>query len=161
MNPRTGSEAYDFDLFEERKPTLEEVPVAKKKAVKRSSRIQGRLRVGAVLSVSAVFILIISAILYTRVQINEVSNQAAAQAEQLKAVQSETVQLTNDLASKTSAKEVDDYAAAQGMHKVDSGQIRYISIGSGDSVQVLQDKKTGLLEQLASALTDFFNGLFS
>ena len=54
-------------------------------------------------------------------------------------LQSERVRLEAELAAKTSAEQVDQYALENGMAPVESSQIYYISTADGDRVTVSKE----------------------
>ena len=95
-----------------------------------------------------------------RVRITEMDAQITTQQEQLSNLQSEHVRLTSELAAKTSAQSVEDYATGTlGMQKVDPGQIEYITVQAGDEVEVNEKADQGFFASIGAAISNFFTEL--
>lgn len=153
-----GSEAYDLSLFEPKEDKIIELKPNKKleKVQKRRVKLQSMLNSrpdafcrchpgdgdrqhdyhpGAL------------------TEQNKVISQKQQELEELK---SEYKQLNAELAAKTSAQSVDAYAKENGMQKVESGQIQYITVDGGDKVELADDGAQSWWEKIGSAVTNFF-----
>ena len=137
-----GSEAYDLSLFEPKEDKIIELKPNKKleKVQKRRVKLQSMLNTALTLFVAAILV-------------NKVISQKQQELEELK---SEYKQLNAELAAKTSAQSVDAYAKENGMQKVESGQIQYITVDGGDKVELADDGAQSWWEKIGSAVTNFF-----
>ena len=157
MNPR-GSEAYDLSLFEPKKAKIIPLQPNKKmqKAQKRQARLRKMVNAAVTLCVSAVVLSVVTLRIVTRVQLTELNTEIASRQAELEILISETKTLTNELAMKTSAQSVEDYIRENGMQKVESHQIQYLSVASGDEIEVADTKEVGWLEKLCAAVAGLF-----
>lgn len=110
--PTRGSEAYDLSLFEPKQAKIVPLKPNKKqaKAQQRRSRIQSLLNTAVTLALAGLVITSLGMMVAGRVRITEMDAQITTQQEQLSNLQSEHVRLTSELAAKTSAQSVEDYA---------------------------------------------------
>ncbi len=159
MAVQRGSEAYDLSLFEEKPARLVALKPSPKvqKQQKRRSRLHAFLNTVVVMAVSALVISFVGMMIYSRARITEINDSIIQKQEELKIIESETVRLTNELAARTSAEQVDGYAAENGMKKIESYQIRYISVGGGDKVEVPDSGDKSIFERIGDAVGDFFD----
>ena len=160
--PTRGSEAYDLSLFEPKQAKIVPLKPNKKqaKAQQRRSRIQSLLNTAVTLALAGLVITSLGMMVAGRVRITEMDAQITTQQEQLSNLQSEHVRLTSELAAKTSAQSVEDYAAGTlGMQKVDPGQIEYITVQAGDEVEVNEKVDQGLFASIGAAISNFFTEL--
>ena len=130
QTPIHGSEAYDLSLFEERPARQLKVVKPTKKAIKeqrRHQRMQSVINVAVTMLVVTAICAVVGLMIFNRVQITETNDLIIQKQEDLKILQSENIRLSNELASQISAEQVDAYAAANGMKKIDSYQLRYIT----------------------------------
>ena len=73
---------------------------------------------------------------------NTMYNKVATLNNELELTKAENVRLQSELDSKVSAKNVEDYAEnVLGMQKIDSSQIKYIKIQTGDVVSIPAQEK--------------------
>lgn len=159
-SPTGGSEAYDLSLFEERPARELRVVKPSKQAVKeqrRRQRIQTVLNTAVTLLIAAMVCAVVGLMIFNRVKITEINDQIIQKQEELSILQSETIRLSNQLAAQTSAEQVDAYAAANGMQKIDAYQLRYITVDAGDRLEVADDGEKDFFESLAAGVTDFFH----
>lgn len=160
-SPR-GSEAYDLSLFEPKQAKIVPLRPNKKqvRAKQRHSRIQSLLNTVVTLALAGVVITSLGMMVAGRVRITEMDAEISAQQEQLSNLQSEHVRLTSELAAKTSAQSVEDYATGTlGMQKIDPGQIEYITVQAGDEVEVGEAANQGILASIGAAISNFFTEL--
>ncbi len=154
-----GSEAYDLSLFEERPAKLVALEPNKKVLARqhRRTRLQTAISTTLILMVASVVIAVVGLAIFTRARITEVNDRIISQQEELKILESETIRLNNELAGRMSAEQVDDYAAQSGMQKMESYQIRYISVEDGDKIEVPDEGEKGFLEKIGDAVNGFFD----
>ena len=171
------SNAYDYSHFEDR-PTqsaaaaapareLPAKPVRKKskviqineKQLRRSSQrsallVKTMLNLCAVLSVIA----LIGAVVFSQVQLVELTEEIGSATETLSEEKNLSVQLEMMAASKMNTEEIEAYARERlGMEKVSEGQTTYINMAQEDSGTVLQEnKQPGFLEQLWDSILSIF-----
>lgn len=159
-NPAThGSEAYDLSLFEERPARqLREVKPSPRalKESRRRRRIQTVMNTAVALVVITAVCAVVGLMIFDRVQITEVNDQILQKQEELAILESETIRLSNELAAQTSAEQVDAYAAANGMQKIEAHQLQYITVDAGDKLEVADDGETGFFAGIAAGISDFF-----
>ncbi len=155
-----GTSAYDLSLFETDTPRLramnspEKTTAIKEKKERRErrSRTVSNVLFG-LLMISAVVMMIVF-----RVQHNEVNDRISAMEEQLTILQSETSRLTNELSAKLSAESVETFAKDNGMEKLESYQIEYITVDGGDKIEVSDPAPEGVFETIGAAIAGWFGG---
>ena len=110
------------------------------------SRAGGDSRVGSVLAIIFVSVLaavLLGAVIYALDKRNTMYNKVADLNTQLHLAEAENVRLQSELESQMSAKNVEDYAEnVLGMRKIDSSQIEYIKIRTGDVVTIPEKKES-------------------
>ena len=95
-----------------------------------------------IILVSVMAMLLFGAAIFTLNRRNVLFNKAAALNDQLEMQEAENARLQSELESKLSAKNIEDYAEnVLGMQKIDSSQIKYIKIKTGDVVNIPDQKK--------------------
>jgi len=70
---------------------------------------------------------------------------------------SETSRLTNELSAKTSAESVDAFAKENGMEKIESHQIEYITVDGGDKIEVSDPAPDGIFETIGALIAGWFD----
>ncbi len=116
----------------------------------------------------SVFISIILAIgillgfsIFSMVKLNETTSQINTVQAQLREQQSENVRLSAELGSAMSLSNVATYAEQNlGLSKADSSQISYISIESGNRIEIPQQEEPTFLGKLTENISCFFAYLF-
>ena len=151
MNSRWNTtEAYDLSLYEVQQPVPERssrtVPPQKPKKMTRKAAekaLARRLLACAVLTVA-----FLSMVLYHNVAIVEIGDEIRSEADLLADLKNEYSYLTGRLTTRT-AIEVDQYAAAQGLCKVQSYQVNYIRLDTAEQAVRTAEAPTGsFLESL-------------
>lgn len=160
QNPVSGSEAYDLSLFEERSARSLEVvkptPKVRKEQRKRHRR-QSVLNLSVVLLVITAVCAVVAMMIFNRVRITEVNDQILKMQEELGILESEGIRLSGELAAEMSADKVEAYASENGMQKIDSSQMRYITVEEGDRLELADDGEKGFFESVAAGIADIFN----
>lgn len=172
------SNAYDYSHFEDR-PTqsaaaaapAREMPaktVKKKsrvvqiseKQLRRSSQrsaqlVKTMLNLCAVLSVIA----LIGAVVFSQVQLAELTEEIGSTTQALSEEVNLSVQLEMEAASKMNTDEIETIARERlGMEKVSEGQTTYINLAQEDSGTILQEnQQTGFLEELWNSILSIFS----
>ena len=159
MADNRGTEAYDLSLFEPKPAKIVELKPNKKliKAQKKKAKIQSILNTMATLSVAALTVTVLGLMLASRIRMTELDSAINAREDQLVVLQSEETRLSDELARKVSAKSVEEYAQnTLGMQKIESYQVEYISVESGDKVELAAEDNGSILESIGSAISNFF-----
>ena len=134
MNSRWNStEAYDLSMYEvpaapvKRQPEL----VPPKKAKTQSKKAAQRSAMRRLTACAVLVVVFLALVLYQNVSTIELGNEIQTQNDLYAALQDEHSYLSGKLTSKT-AQEVDSYAAAQGLCKVQDYQGSYIRLNDAD-----------------------------
>lgn len=162
MAIQNGTEAYDLSLFETKPAKVVDLKPNKKlqKAKQQKMVMQSILNTAATLCVAAVVVSVLGLMITSRVRMTELDTVINTKEEDLVVLQSEKIRLMDELASKTSTEEVEEYAEnVLGMQKVESSQIIYISAESGDKVEMADAGNASIIETIGSAITKFFKQL--
>lgn len=172
------SNAYDYSHFESR-PTQSAAaaaparemparPVRQKsrvveiseKQLRRSSQrsamlVKTMFNLCAVLSVIA----LVGAVVFSQVQLVELTEKIGSATETLSEEQNLSVQLEMMAASKMNTDDIETYARERlGMEKVSEGQTTYINMAQEDGGTVLQENtQPGVLEQLWNSILSIFS----
>ena len=133
MNSRWNStEAYDLSLYEVPVQPVKRVQPAP--AAQKQKKSERALQIGShrrIFAVAVLVVALLAIILYQNVSIIELGNEIQTQNDFYAALQNENSYLNGKLTAKT-VQEVDSYAAAQGLCKVQSYQISYIRLSDAD-----------------------------
>ena len=162
MAANLGNEAYDLSLFEPKKAKVVELKPNKKvqKAKSRKRVIESVLNTTATICISALVVGVLTLVIASRVRISELNRVIEEKQAHLVVLQSEEIRLKDQLARKTSTQSVEEYAEnVLGMQKVEANQIVYISEINGDKVVVNSAKDDEPLQDIGSAIANFFKQL--
>ena len=152
------SEAYDLSLFEPRRQEQElpqknniiELP-SKKLEENRRHKLHP-LRAFSTFCVMAVIVAIVGTMVYSQVQLTELTEELNVATKQLEESQSVYTQLKMKSDSQLSLETVENYAKDElGMKKISQSQVECISLSEGDKGQVLQQCSA------ENWFTDFWN----
>lgn len=153
------SEAYDLSLFEERPAKVVKLKTNKKlqKAQQRKNVLQSFLNMTATVCVAALVVTVVGMLIASRVQLTELDDQINTMEADLVVLESEKIRLTDELARKTSAKSVEEYAYNElGMQKTEAYQIEYIPAENGDKAVVSQASDSSILAVVGKGIAKFF-----
>ncbi len=135
------STAYDLSLFEARKERRERKGSSQIKVVK-SQKTKKRTPIKKV-AVFCLFVALIATLIYSKVQLTEITDKTSRMQSELAALNGETTRLELELEGKTSFGTVEEYATEYlGLSKVSASQIEYIDLSDGNKVESLGE--TGL-----------------
>ncbi|WP_028518424.1 cell division protein FtsL [Ruminococcus flavefaciens] len=119
---------------------------------------------GSVLMIIFVSLLaaaLLGSVIYSLDKRNTVYNKVSAMNEKLDEAEAENVRLQSELDSKMSAKNIEDYAEnVLKMQKIDSTQIKYIKIQTGDVVTIPEQEK-GVISKIKTFFdncVEYFRG---
>lgn len=104
---------------------------------------------------------LLGSVIYSLDKRNTMYNKVVAMNDKLKVAAAENVRLQSELDSKMSAKNIEEYAEnVLGMEKIDSTQIKYIKIQTGDVVTIPEQEK-GVIAKIKSFFdrcVEYFRG---
>ena len=116
----------------------------------------GNSKFGSVLVIIFISVLaaaLLGAVIYSLDKRNTLYNRVSELSTQLHLSEAENIRLQSELESEMSAKNVEDYAEnVLGMRKIDSSQIEYIKIRTGDVVTIPEKK-----ENVFTKIKNFFD----
>ncbi len=147
------NEAYDLDLFRPRQArlvALDSNPKAQKQAKKHSHR-QKVVNLVVYLTVAVMAMAMIGYLITCNVRLNEINKSILDSQATLNTLQSERVRMEAELASKTSAEQIEKYALENGMLPVESSQIYYVTVETDDLV-TLPETEQNWLQQAWNAI---------
>ena len=167
------SNAYDFDLFDSRDhgsaaPKLPEPKAPQKqkqkndvvKQLRRSHRHSANT-VKMLMNLAVVLVIVgaIGAVVFSQVQLTELTDEINTANESLSQEKSIAIQLEMQAASKINTEEIEQIAREKlGMEKVADGQTSYISLTQDDEGTVVQAEKTpNLLDRIWQVLQSLFS----
>lgn len=120
-------------------------------------------RSGSLMTIIFVSILaaaLLGSVIYSLDKRNTMYNKVFAMNEKLENAAAENVRLQSELDGKMSAKSIEEYAKSIGMEKIDSTQIKYIQIQTGDVVTIPEQEK-GIIAKIKSFFdkcVEYFRG---
>ena len=121
-------------------------------------------RSGSVFKIICVSLLaaaLLGSVIYSLDKRNTAYNKVSAMNEKLDEAEAENVRLQSELDSKMSAKNIEEYAEnVLKMQKIDSTQIKYIKIQTGDVVTIPEQEK-GVIAKIKSFFdkcVEYFRG---
>ena len=104
---------------------------------------------------------LLGSVIYSLDKRNTMYNKVSAMNDKLSSAAAENVRLQSELDSKMSAKNIEEYAEnVLGMEKIDSTQIEYIKIQTGDVVTIPEQEK-GVIAKIKSFFdkcVEYFRG---
>ncbi len=151
------NEAYDLELFRPREPHL--VALDENKRVveenRKRARRHARLNMVVYMAVAFVAVAVIGYLITCNVRMTEMNKTIADYNVELNSLHSERVRLEAELAGKTSAEKINQYAQENGMAPAESNQIFYIATENEDEVIIPEGGKNWL-ERAWDAVCDLF-----
>lgn len=124
------------------KPELKLVKKPKKTYRQAKSEMRAaRLQAAKIITVSFMLLIMISALIYGRMKVDELDRQIQNTKTELSAAQSENVRLNMEIDSLITLKNVEEYAQTNlGMVKMENHQIEYIDLSGEDKATVSGNK---------------------
>lgn len=113
-----------------------------------------------IIFVSLLAAALLGSVIYSLDKRNTAYNKVSTLQEKLDSVAAENVRLQSELDGKMSAKSIEEYAKSLGMEKIDSTQIKYIQIQTGDVVTIPEQEK-GIIAKIKSFFdkcVEYFRG---
>lgn len=139
-----GNLAYDLSVYEPKKkqqPEAQEARISHKKnpaPVRRQSPLK--------LFTKAAFIFgVMCAVLYGKVESNSLFNEIHSLEQELKDLQGENITLAAEYESRTSLKNVEDYAEnVLGLKKLDKSQIEYVELPGERVIEIVETEQKNI-----------------
>ena len=103
----------------------------------------------------AAIIVVAVTLLYSKVQITELTEQISRMESDLRAAQSETTRLEMEIEGQMSLRNIEEHASALGLTKLQDYQVTCIGINNEDKVVVKEESKN-VLSNLWDGLCSFF-----
>lgn len=157
---------YNDESYDDSDETTE-IDGSRRKATEQQPEIELRrneARSGSILMIIFISLLaaaLLGSVIYSLDKRNTMYNKVAAMNEKLESAAAENVRLQSELDSKMSAKNIEEYAEnVLGMEKIDSTQIKYIKIQTGDVVTIPEQEK-GVIAKIKSFFdkcVEYFRG---
>ena len=105
-------------------------------------------------------LLMISTVLYGKVQTNRMYRHISNENSAFELAQSENLRLKSELEGKMTLKNVEEYAEkVLGLRKLDNSQIKYVQTQTDDTVEILEENKS-LPEKIKEKLSGFVEYIF-
>ncbi len=149
-----GSEAYDLSLFEPKKAKI--TPIRSKKETKAERRrrtVQKLINGAATVAVTCCVVFVLAAMITSQVKLTETNNAITLTNEQDSELAGEIKRLEGELAAKTSAESVADYAEKNGFEQIQSGQVDYFTVAPVASSAEQAEPETSFWSSLWNTLT--------
>lgn len=144
MVAQQRTEAYDLSLFEPKRQEWHEqkdnIVVLPQEQLEKNRRQKVQpLRLAANLFCMAAVVSIVTAIVFSQVQLTELTDQVNTAAAQLEESESVYTQLKMRSDAQYTLQTVEDYAKdTLGMQKINQNQVTCVSLSEGDEGEVLQ-----------------------
>ena len=113
-----------------------------------------------IIIVSLMAAALLGSVIYSLDKRNTAYNKVSTLQEKLDSAAAENVRLQSELDGKMSAKSIEEYAKSLGMEKINSTQIKYIQIQTGDVVTIPEQEK-GVIAKIKSFFdkcVEYFRG---
>lgn len=149
--------SYDLSSFEPKKKTETAADPKAVKAQNRRARWQRFLNTSAMVFVAMICLSAFVLLLTGRAQLTELENEKSRLEQELYEMQEDYKSLSNDLASKTSAQSVEEWAQTHlNMQAIESSQVEYVTVDGGDRGEVTEDTTGTWVQDVAASISKFF-----
>lgn len=151
---------YDLSLFEERKKAKSsaEKDPREIRAEARRKKWQRAINAGATVFLAVLVLSVFVMMLSSRAKLTELDGEISEKQEELHKLEEDYKSLSNDLAAKTTASSVEEYASEKlHMQAADASQIEYVTVGDGDSGSATGATGDSWLQGAAAAISNFFS----
>ncbi len=138
-----GNLAYDLSAYEPKKRG--EAPKEQEIKVKRNPAPSRRESAPKMILKAAFILAVLCAVLYGKVESNSLFNEIHGLEQELKNLQSENITLAAEYESRTSLKNVEDYAEnVLGLKKLDKSQIEYVDLPADRVIEVVETEQKNI-----------------
>ncbi len=147
MAKENRSEAYDLSLFEPKrleKPRQNDniLELPQEKLQKNSKNKVRPVRAVAVFATLAIMLGVVTSMVYSQVQLTELTAELNTTTKQLNESQSVYTQLKMKSDSQLSLNSIENFAKDKlGMRKLEQNQMEFVSLSQGDKGQVIQSNQ--------------------
>lgn len=139
--------AYDLSVYEPRQKQVEQ-PKEKKPSIqvnRNPAPVQRRTGALSMFLKMIVALVMLFAILFGRMESDRLFGQIHDLQNELKELQSENITLAAEYESRTSLKNVEDYAEnVLGLKKLDKAQIEYVELPSDSVIEVVETERKNI-----------------
>ena len=158
--------AYDFSLFEaspapsRQEKKKDNIVTLTDEQLEKNRRVKYKpFTVLTGIFFSLIVLSIVGVMIYSQVQLTELTAQINTKTKELGESQSLNTQLSMKLESTMSLRAVEDYAKTElGMRAVQSDQIEYIGLSEGDKAETgTSVQQEGLLDRISEAISGFLS----
>ena len=147
---------YDLSSFETNKKSETANPKAEKEQSRRA-RWQRFVNASASVLTTMAVLGVLAFMLSGRAQLTELEKEISTKQQELHKMQEDYKSLKNDLASKTSAQNVEEWAQTHlNMQAIEAGQVEYVTVDGGDQGEVTEDTTGTWLQDVAAEISKFF-----
>lgn len=148
-----GNAAYDLSKYENTAPRLSDSEKAK--IVVRRAKPQQSGSTLKALATAAMAVLVLSLVVYPKVQQATVMNEINKMNENVTILESENVRMQTAIESKSALNTVENYAVnVLGMQKLDKSQIEYLNIENGNVI-VIPEEDGNIFVKIKHSFEDF------
>lgn len=136
--------------------------VEQKSHIKKVSRSSAAdyIKPHQVILIVASTVAILFVLIFSMVQLNEVTSQMNQLAEDLRVEQSESVRLNAALESNMSLGSIENYAQNNlGLQKMSPNQVTYISLSQGNAIEIPNENDSGWMNRIKVGISDFLEYL--
>ena len=157
-NYNNHSSAYNFELFEPKQTKAKIIKMPERTIVQKKVKQKAALKVFNMLAVCVITLSLLSVVLYSRVQINEMGDQIIAAREDLDVANTEYTRMQLELEAKTSIKNVEEYAKQNlNMYKLEQNQIEFITVPDETEVETIEQEDKNIFEKAVEGLKDLLS----
>ena len=150
-------EAYELARAESKKNIIYDIEEERRKRVTPKPKANPLTTFLAV-SVSALVILAVSAIIHGQAQLTELNQQIRDSQNELTELESYYTQMQMKVENKLGPSVIEEYAKnVLGMTKTESYQKEFISLSDGDKAEVAKEREKGFFEQIADGLSEIWS----
>lgn len=170
--------AYDFSVYEpKKKPDTEQnaaktASAAAQPSAQPASRPEARRRSGISMEKNPipmarkesafkfafrafVFLAVLCAVLYGKVETNSLFNEISSLEQELKSLQTENITLAAEYESRTSLKNVEDYAEnVLGLKKLDKAQIEYVELPGDSVIEIVEAENKNIFVRIRNFINE-------
>ncbi len=155
-----ATKSYDLSLFEEKKQSNTAAARHAKGAAKasdRRTRLQNIINTSATLLLTGIVLSMFVFMLNGQAKVTELDREISEMQQDLYKLEEDYKSMANDLAAKTSAQSVEEYAENQlGMQPADASQIEYVTVDGGDKGEATGETGSNWVQDVAASISEFF-----
>ena len=155
-----ATKQYDLSLFEEKKKSNTAAARHAKtddQARTRQARLQKWINRSATALLASFVLTMFVFMLNSQAKLTEMDRTISRMQNELYKLEEDHKSMANDLAAKTSAQSVEEYAENElGMQVADASQIEYVTVDGGDQGKATGETGSTWVQDVAASISDFF-----